>query len=310
MNDRNGPLRPPAPRRLLTTLLLGAILIAGASTPEAQSLLGSKASLIKQNEEAEEHQFTYLQTVAEVHDFAQRGLLIRVPGDDDYWVADASFPYARPEVKTFLERLSGQYRAACGEQLVVTSLTRPADHQPWNASPLSVHPTGMAMDLRRSGRPACRAWLEKNLLSLEGDGVIEATKEQHPPHYHVAVFPKPYLQYLASRGAGPDTTTVPAERDTAAAETRVARMEGKPQKHSSTQRSSRIARAKSSKSSRSTRSTSHGRASRSKRVRVGSGDSLWSIAQRNGVSVAAVKRANRMRSSHLKKGQTLSIPAG
>jgi LysM repeat protein len=287
MNDRNGPLRPPAPRVLLTTLLLGLTFVAGASTPEAQSLLGSKASLIKQNEEAEEHQFTYLQT-----------------GDDDYWVADASFPYARPEVKTFLERLSGQYHAACGEQLVVTSLTRPADHQPWNASPLSVHPTGMAMDLRRSSRPACRAWLEKNLLSLEGDGVIEATKEQHPPHYHVAVFPKPYLQYLASRGTVPDTTTAPAERETAAAETRVARMESKPEKHSSTRRSSRIARAKSS------RSTGHSRASRSKRVRVGAGDSLWSIAQRNGVSVAAVKRANRMRSSHLKKGQTLSIPAG
>jgi len=310
MNDRNIHLRSPTPRALLTTLLPGLICAACAMTLkapplEAQSLLGSKASMVKQNEEAVEHQFTYLQTVTEVQDFVQRGLLVRVPGDDDYWVADASFPYARPEVKTFLERLSGQYHTACGEQLVVTSLTRPTDHQPWNASPLSVHPTGMAIDLRRSSRPACRAWLEKNLLSLEGDGVIEATKEQHPPHYHVAVFPKPYLQYLASRGAGPDTTTAPAERETAAAETRLARIESKPEKHSATRRSSRIARA------RSTRSKSHGgRSSHSKRVRVGAGDSLWSIAQRNGVTVAAVKRANRMRSSHVKAGQTLSIPAG
>ena len=69
-----------------------------------------------------------------------------------------------------------------------------------NASPLSVHPTGMAADLRRSSRPACRAWLEKNLLTLEGKGVLEATKENHPPHYHVTLYPQPYMRYLASRG--------------------------------------------------------------------------------------------------------------
>ena len=38
---------------------------------------------------------------------------------------DVSFPFARPEVELFVQRLSGQYRRACGEQLVVTSLTRP-----------------------------------------------------------------------------------------------------------------------------------------------------------------------------------------
>ena len=32
---------------------------------------------------------------------------------------------ARPEVALFIRRLAAQYRAACGEQLVVTSLTRP-----------------------------------------------------------------------------------------------------------------------------------------------------------------------------------------
>jgi Family of unknown function (DUF5715)/LysM domain len=306
MNDRHSPLRPSSARALLTTFLLGATFIAGVPAPEAQSLLGSRASLLKQNEEAQEHQFSYLQTVAEVRDFAQRGLLVRVPGDDDYWVADASFPYARPEVKTFLERLSSQYHSACGEKLVVTSLTRPIDRQPRNASPISVHPTGMAVDLRRSSRPACRAWLEKNLLSLEGDGVIEATKENHPPHYHVAVFPKPYLQYLASRGEAPDTTTISAPAAETAGEVRVAAMstvstaEERPEKRSSTRRSSRIARAKS---------TGHGRRSHARRVRVSPGDSLWKIAQRNRVSVAALKRANRLHSTHLKRGQALAIPA-
>src|SRR5436305_4271499 len=203
MNNLSHVLHRHLPRGLMALLLGCVLLLAGAPAPEAQSLLGSRASLLKQNEEAQAHGFAYLQTTTEVRDYAQRGLLVRIPGGDDYEVADASSPYARPEVKTFLERLSREYRGACGERLVVTSLTRPANHQPRNASPLSVHPTGMAVDLRRSSRAACRAWLERNLLALEGSDVVEATKESHPPHYHVTVFPKPYLQYLASRGEGP-----------------------------------------------------------------------------------------------------------
>ena len=58
------------------------------------------------------------------------------------------------------ERLGGQYRGACGEQLVITSLTRPATLQPRNASERSVHPTGMALDIRYSWDRSCRRWLE------------------------------------------------------------------------------------------------------------------------------------------------------
>jgi len=284
------------PRSLrILAVLLGVAFLAGSPSPEAQSLLGSRASLFKQNEEAEEHEFSYLQTASDVRDFADRGLLVRVPGNSDYRVADVSFPYARPEVKTFLDRLAGQYRKACRERLVVTSLTRPADRQPWNASPLSVHPTGMAADLRRSNRRACREWIERNLLVLERNNVIEATKERHPPHYHVSVFPKPYLQYLASRGDGPDVKTA-ANRRTAktakaapARQIRIAKAAPKSSHHHS-----RIAKTKSS---------AH------KKVRVGRGETLWSIAQRHGVSVAAVKRANRIRSNQLRAGQMLAIPA-
>ena len=103
-------------------------------------------------------------------------------------------------MKTFVERLGSQYRNACGERLVVTSLTRPASRQPRNASPLSVHPTGMAADLRASSRPACRAFLEKTLLTLEARGVLEATRERRPPHYHVSLYPQQYARYLTGRG--------------------------------------------------------------------------------------------------------------
>ena len=83
---------------------------------------------------------------------------------------------------------------------MVTSLTRPTTRQPRNASPLSVHPTGMAVDLRRSWSYSCRRWLESTLLYLEGRGVLEAAREKRPPHYHIALFPKPYASYVANLG--------------------------------------------------------------------------------------------------------------
>jgi hypothetical protein len=198
--------RRDRPFLLLVAAVLGVVpgLVPGLipSAMHAQSLAGSKASMVRQSRVARQHDYSYLRTSSQVHEFARRGLLVRLSGNSNYRVADVSFPYARPQVKTFVERLAKQYRNACGERLVITSLTRPTTRQPRNASPLSVHPTGMALDLRRSGRPACRAFLEKTLLTLEGRGVLEATRESHPPHYHVSLFPEPYTRYLAAKGAG------------------------------------------------------------------------------------------------------------
>ena len=35
-------------------------------------------------------------------------------------------------------------------------------------------------------------------MTLERTGVVEATRERWPPHYHVAVFPSPYARYVAA----------------------------------------------------------------------------------------------------------------
>jgi LysM repeat protein len=152
--------------------------------------------------QAQDHDFTFLKTPAQVERFVKAGYLVTVRGDRNFELHAVSYPYARPETRTFIQRLSEQYRRACGEKLVVTSLTRPISRQPWNASTRSVHPTGMAVDIRRSNSRACRSWLESVLISLEKTGVLEATREYRPPHYHVALFPKPYARYvenLASR---------------------------------------------------------------------------------------------------------------
>jgi hypothetical protein len=160
------------------------------------TLKGSPASMERQNRVAKSSAFAFMRTAAQVLAAVARGELVVLEGNRDYGIAGAGFPFARPEIRTFIERLSAQHRSACGERLVVTSLTRPTSLQPSNASPLSVHPAGMAVDLRVSGRAACRGWLERTLLALESRGVLDATREHNPPHYHVAVFPTAYARYM------------------------------------------------------------------------------------------------------------------
>ena len=75
--------------------------------------------------------------------------------------------------------------------MVVTSATRPMSRKLANSSSLTVHPTGIAVDLRRpSGK--CLTWLRRTLLAAERRGAIEATEERYPAHFHVAVLPVRY----------------------------------------------------------------------------------------------------------------------
>lgn len=176
-----------------------ALLVVGATTgaaADAAELNGSRASMVRQNGIAKDKGLAFVETPAELTQMVDRGELVPVEGNENYEVADfVSHRAARPEVKLLIERLSAQYREATGQKLVVTSLTRPAAQQPWNASSLSVHPAGMAMDLRVPTGEA-REWLEQTLLSLESQGVLDVTRERSPPHYHVAVYPDAYVAHV------------------------------------------------------------------------------------------------------------------
>lgn len=180
----------------LGSALLASVLLAAAAPLAAQSLRGSQSSLQRQNAEARRHGFTFLQTPSDVIGFVEKGILVPVTPNNDFVLKEVSFPYARPEVRTFVERLAHRYHEVCREELVVTSLTRARTRQPSNASRQSVHPTGMALDLRRSWSRGCRAWLEGVLLTMEQQGLLEAALERNPPHYHIALFPSQYRAYL------------------------------------------------------------------------------------------------------------------
>lgn len=176
-------------------LMLGVVVFAAPAA--APTLRGSPASMEHQHSVAVAEDFTFAATTKEVAYLVERERLVPVKGGADYSLARVSHPYARPEVRTFVERMGAQYRRACGEKLVVTSLTRPRAEQPGNAHKLSVHPAGMAVDFRISKRAGCRKWLEETLLSLERKRLLDATRERNPPHYHVAVFPDEYRAYAA-----------------------------------------------------------------------------------------------------------------
>lgn len=185
-------------RALERSVAIVGLCLLLAVPAAAQSLRGSMSSVTRQYRAARDHDFTFLRDAGQIKRFADAGYLVEIPGNDYYVVANVSYAYARPEVKLFLERLGAQYMAACNERLVITSLTRATTDQPNNASGRSVHPTGMAVDIRRSNQRTCRNWIEDVLLSLERDGVVEATRERYPPHYHVAVFPRQYARHVAS----------------------------------------------------------------------------------------------------------------
>ena len=58
----------------------------------------------------------------------------------------------------------------------------------------------MALDLRRPSS-RCRGWLEPVLLDLESSGLLEATLERSPPHFHIVIFPNQYAAYVDDRSA-------------------------------------------------------------------------------------------------------------
>lgn len=289
----------------------------------AQSLRGSPRSLDIQNQMARLHDYSYIVTPAQLERFVAAGYLVPVRGNADFRInSGVSYPYARKTVQTFLARLGNQYRSACGEQLVVTSLTRPKTRQPRNASSESVHPTGMAIDLRRSRRSQCRAWLERVLLSLEQQGVLEATREYWPPHYHIALFPEPYETYVAgleNRDDGREENRNDAPADGGATGEYLVKAGDSLW---------RIARSADLSVSdlRIANELSSNRIHPGQRLRIPDtgiqiasagfdyqvrrGDSLWDIAQAHSTSVQRIRVENGLRTNRIRPGQVLTVPAG
>jgi hypothetical protein len=190
-------------RKILRGAGFAVFLIALTyNSSHAQSLRGSRASVDRIHRQAVNHGLRFFPSASSIRNAHQDGELMRLGGNDDYTLVAVSYPYVLPEAYTFVVRLASQYRAACGEKLVVTSAARPTSMRLANSVDRSVHPTGMAIDLRKPTNSRCLRWLRSTLVALNSSGVLEAVEERSPPHFHVAVFPNQYDRYVQARTGG------------------------------------------------------------------------------------------------------------
>src|SRR3954469_17520324 len=128
----------------------------------------------------------FFRTPAGIYDAVRDSEFVMIGITMDMTLDDVAYPFVLPKTKEFLYAFAKRYHDACGERLIVTSAARPTTEQPRNASPKSVHPTGMAVDFRKPAG-ACLTFMRGELLGLERQGLIEATEEKHPVHFHVAL---------------------------------------------------------------------------------------------------------------------------
>jgi hypothetical protein len=259
-------------KRKFLSLAFGLALLGLADADlSAQSLRGSPTSVNRIYRQAVNHDLRFYPSATAIRTANTQGTLVRLAGNANYTLVDVSYPYVLPPVQTFVNRLASQYRSACGEQLVVTSAMRPTSMRLANSVDKSVHPTGMAVDLRKPRNSRCLSWLRNTLSALEAGGVLDAVEERNPAHFHVAIFPSQYNRYVQGRSGGSATTRLVSTSAPAAA------------------------------SSGSATSQSY---------RVRSGDSLWTIARKNNTTVNSLKEANDLRTSTILAGQVLRIPLG
>jgi hypothetical protein len=222
---------------------------------------------------AERHDLYAYQTRAGILKALKRHRLVRLGRGGSYVLHNVTYPYVKPMTRLFVERLSEQYHAACGDTLVVTSGIRPTNAQPWNSVARSVHPTGIAVDLRKPKDSACRAWLRRTLLALERAKVLEATEEFSPAHFHVAVYGVPYRAYVAR---------LTTHQRAAQAATQIVQAHARSRTGTGT--------------------------SMDALYTIRPGDTLWGIARQYRTSVSRLMQANDLVTSRLHPGQRLEIP--
>ncbi len=174
-------------RAALATL---ATLTAGLAAPcpaAAQTLRGSPASVERAYRLAVRRGLPFHRSRGTIERSARRGVYVRLSNTATYRLRGVGVPFVLPATRTVLGNLAARYRRQCGERLVVTSAMRLTLSRLINSTPKSVHPAGLAFDLR-APRGRCRAWLRAELLSMERRGLIDATEERVPPHLHVVVY--------------------------------------------------------------------------------------------------------------------------
>lgn len=175
----------------LTTVAAADAGVPDESATSGASLRGSHAAVDRAYDAAVNVGAPFVHSESELARRANEGEYVPLARSTaTYQLKGVSSAYVRPATRDWVTRFAADYARECGEPLTVTSALRPTTIRLRNSVQKSVHPTGMAVDLRAS-RTGCRTWMRETLLDQERDGTIDATEEHHPPHFHVVVLRAP-----------------------------------------------------------------------------------------------------------------------
>jgi len=177
-------------------------------------LRGSLESLQRQNAKLDAEG---LERIEDESDLAARiadGLLVPVPVSTGLVVNKDLLPnhrYCRPWTAKFLGDLAREHEAIFHKPLEVSSAVRTVEYQRrlmrtnGNAAPaegdvVSPHLTGATVDIAKSGLSRQEmAWMRQRLLTLQGEGKIDAEEEFRQACFHITV----YKNYAPQRTTRP-----------------------------------------------------------------------------------------------------------
>jgi hypothetical protein len=295
--------------RLRFALVIAIATIIGDAA-HAQSLRGSAASVDRMFTRAVRNDLDFLSTSKSLYHAVRDGDLVMLSVTEDLMLDDVAYPFVLPKTRDVVNTFARKYHEACGERVTVTSAARPRTEQPRNASPKSVHPTGMAVDFRKPAGQ-CLTWMRKELVLLERQGVLEATEEKHPVHFHVAVLQRGAFAPPATATVASSAPTSPAVA-TATADGIVvtddsAWVPGPTANPASARLPVILQTPAAAPSTSRTAATAKPSPAQPSTYTVRKGDNLSKIAQKLGITAARLRSLNHLKGSAIQPGQKLRV---
>jgi hypothetical protein len=188
-------------------------------------LVGSRASLVRQNERTEADGLTRIEDDAQLNELRRQKALVAIPASLQLRV-NQELPgnrrYCRPWTAKFLSDLARAHYARFHRWLQVNSAVRTVAYQRrlievnGNAAPAegdiaSPHLSGATIDIARKGLSMPEiAWMRAYLLPLETAGKIDVEEEFYQSCFHITVY-KSYAPPAPAPLRG-NATTLLAER--------------------------------------------------------------------------------------------------
>jgi hypothetical protein len=173
-------------------------------------LKGSHESLVRQNAEIDRLQLPRIANEQELQELIAHEQLVPLPNNSFVRVdprLDPARRYCRPWTRAFLEDFGQAYYQQFHQPLQVNSAVRTVEQQErlarhnHNAAPAegdtaSSHLAGTTVDIAKRGMSRKqRAFVEKYLVNLRNQQLVEAVEERRQACFHVMVFDR----YTASR---------------------------------------------------------------------------------------------------------------